>query len=251
MDLIDQILRTDTLRSIKDVLSREGGEYQKGTGWYRAAYVYGNPRVRVSYGSLNPHAHVELSGLTCQQVRNEGFLDQLIEHNAHLASRYDIAQDFHRQAEGGLDKLNIDNTRVKARSHMLSQDGETIYLGSWHSERFCRIYQFHKPHPRAGLMRVEFVTRGDAAKRTAAYATRYGQPAVFAQLAAVFGVEALTGFSPAPAAPKIESATRGAAGNGHHRWVLQVALPAVVAAHRAGLLNLQETLDALQNSPVE
>jgi len=76
----------------------------------------------------------------------------------------------------------------RAISYIKSDTGETVYIGSPKSDRFARVYRYDKPHPRAELLRIEYVFRRDLAKASAhAFLTAASEQTFIAQLGNTWG----------------------------------------------------------------
>jgi len=111
--------------------------------------LYCNPKL--------PHALMEISGNACMEARRLGVLDSLIEFAFPRITRIDIAVDIRT------DVLPIEvvsegiSARFKSLSHVVSETGSTVYIGSRASDKFLRVYRYAPPHPRSELLRFEFV----------------------------------------------------------------------------------------------
>lgn len=105
---------------------------------------------------------VEVSGRGCSQVNVWEWLASLQngvinKFRLNKVTRLDLASDYETDLTPFemVSKLGI-NPRIKTRNVQNSKTGQTFYVGSRKSDRFCRVYSYNRPHPRAGLVRVEF-----------------------------------------------------------------------------------------------
>jgi len=108
-----------------------------------------------------------LTGRACDPIRDEASSRCFVREIASLLTRFDYAIDFRSDV--------LPSEFVNARSHKAfrtisyinSDTGQTCYVGSRKSDRFCRVYRYRKPHPRAHLLRVEYVFRRSMARAAA------------------------------------------------------------------------------------
>lgn len=147
-----------------------GGEWRQKTGSrapYSLAYdvqergitVYCNP-------SLNT-ALVEISGRGCDFVRQTGLMKGMLEMAQNRLTRVDIACDMETGVKPVEFAPKAQFASTTTYSEMNSRTGQTVYIGSMKSETYTRVYRYAKPHPRAALLRVEFVFRRKLAKKIA------------------------------------------------------------------------------------
>lgn len=115
---------------------------------------------------LSAHFTLEVSGAHCQRIAHR--MRSVLEAFQGCLSRVDIATDIETTVTPLQFDAKTNPARVNTRSRMSSTTGETVYVGSRSSERFCRVYRYNAPHPRAHLLRVEFQLKGDYANAAAA-----------------------------------------------------------------------------------
>ncbi len=117
---------------------------------------------------LDMGIHLDMPGQACAEVCGLHLLQELMEMDATF-SRVDATLDIHA---GGLDIKSLKNeierkqadTAAKSHQYIISNTGETLYVGSVSSEKRLRIYD--KAAERgivADWVRVELQVRGDAA----------------------------------------------------------------------------------------
>lgn len=107
---------------------------------------------------------VEITGHGCEILRELDLLKLFILKARDRITRVDIAVDLLNDVRPSEFVGEALAGRFKSRSHIISKDGETQYLGSMKSERYCRVYRYDEPHPRASMLRCEFVFRKKNAK---------------------------------------------------------------------------------------
>jgi len=147
-------------------------------GYGRAPYAEGfsdrSHGFTIWAGSALPHFCIEISGQGCGYLYQLVEIDYMLMRGAEFLSRIDVAIDlewdlipekFAERREGG---------RARTHANMKSQNGDTVYIGSMHSEHYCRVYRYAEPHPRAHLLRVEFVNRRQRAKVVGGQILLYG-----------------------------------------------------------------------------
>lgn len=136
----------------------------RGRSPYVSSYSALNGGMTVFVNPSLDHFLVEISGKGCARLSQSGVLDGIIENTYHRSTRIDIAVDIQTDTspkefvDGGV------NGKFSARSSISSKDGETEYIGSRKSERYCRVYKYNEPHVRAGWLRCEFVFKKKSAK---------------------------------------------------------------------------------------
>jgi len=81
-------------------------------------------------------------------------------------TRIDIACDYEQRIAPSVLCANIDARTI---GKLVSDTGETIYIGSSKSDKFVRCYLYNAPHERANSTRVEFVYRRDYATKVARF----------------------------------------------------------------------------------
>jgi DNA relaxase NicK len=118
--------------------------------------------VTVFFGGQDTFV-VEISGRGCEQIDCIAYLDHLLNSPSvgsfqfNKITRIDIATDYLTDA------MPFDlvatfgiKPRIKSRNIANSVTGQTFYVGSRHSDRFCKVYRYFRPHPRHETCRVEF-----------------------------------------------------------------------------------------------
>jgi len=169
------------------ILQAEAFKIERATGFYTYRLRHEHTGIAISFGSVNAHLFVELSGKTCDNFDSVNALQPLIQSTCSRATRIDIAADF----ECKISPVDFAEERNKKRWKYApfypSASGETVYIGSRSGERMARVYRYNAPHPRAHFLRVECEYKGDAAKALASLPTLLNCKNAFDVASAPFG----------------------------------------------------------------
>lgn len=114
--------------------------------------------IRAFAGVNINHVLFEVSGQGCDQLREAGMLDRVLDLQNTRFTRIDVAFDILGVSPDEIIETGYSGA-FKAHSRMQSQTGITHYVGSPKSERYARVYRYNDPHPRANLCRIEIVHR--------------------------------------------------------------------------------------------
>jgi DNA relaxase NicK len=132
-----------------------------------------------------------------------------------------------------------DGKRFKSFGEIKSETGHTVYIGSRSSDRYARVYRYTEPHPRAHLLRSEFVLKGEQAKLAARELLAVGVDLYAARLGNSFGWKHKVWL---PNEWSVEEAKAWRpdreAGN-TVRWLYSQVAPALIKLHREGQLDAQ------------
>ncbi len=127
--------------------------------------------------------HVDMPGQACAEVCGMHLLNELLEMDATF-SRVDATLDIHagRLNIKALKDMMVDGAAItKAQSHqyILSNTGETLYIGSATSDKRLRIYDKAAERGiQADWKRVELQARGDMADALGQYLASEGQKGI-------------------------------------------------------------------------
>lgn len=162
-------------------------------GFGRAPYKMGfqsrSKGITLWCGGEVPHMSVEFSGVGCDYLRSIDLLEALMALHSERVSRLDVAVDLECDLRP-LDMVKArQSKRQKTTEHINSPTGETYYVGSRHSERYCRVYRYSDPHPRSNLLRLEMVSRRANARTATAAIAQTGLESVAKSLLQAFGWE--------------------------------------------------------------
>lgn len=135
---------------------------------FRLCVANGDRTVRIFGGGRAGETILyELSGRGCDRLGSIDNARTYIGGFVERTSRLDIACDMDSPTRPitFTDKRNP--THFKSKSVIESKSGETVYIGSPKSHRYCRVYRYNHPHPRHKLLRAEFVFRKRLARAAA------------------------------------------------------------------------------------
>lgn len=131
--------------------------------------------IYVQWGKID-NVYVELQAKACVSLQREKLLLPVIAALANRATRIDFAMDYNIESGMNADtvRAQFKDGMTRSKSTIVSDTGTTHYIGSMKSERYCRVYEYNKPHDRAGMPRIEFVCRRENAKIASAHMCAYG-----------------------------------------------------------------------------
>lgn len=173
-----------------DILAWLGyGDVEWGSGRkpYSHSVTWADHGITLFFNPRLPHALVEISGKGCDYVDQIGHGVELLEAVKHRATRIDIAADMLTDVDPLTFTAKREEGRFKSHSEATSESGTTAYIGSRTSNRYARVYRYNDPHPRAHLLRSEFVLKAQDAKLTIAAILNDGLLAVAKKLGEQFG----------------------------------------------------------------
>jgi len=151
-----------------------GGNWEKqerSRAPYTDAWTLPNCGITLFASPNLTHACVEISGQGCEHILSGGLMNEVLTKCKERVTRIDIACDIETKTTPLEFVAVLKHERMSTSGHVLSDTGETCYVGSQKSERYARVYRYNAPHPRSHLLRVEHVFRKDYAKRVAASAS--------------------------------------------------------------------------------
>lgn len=222
-------------------------EVQKARGFYQYAIVDDESKIRMSVGNINPHVYIECSGQACDYLRTRGVLYDLIDFTRDRASRVDLCADFKTDVQPQDFIVNADCPAYKGRGSIVSEQGNTVYIGSRKGERMLRVYRYHDPHPRSKLLRAEAEYKGAAAKAAAARIVEVGEALATQEALAPFGLQHPLYLSAQFEQSKIRSKRSDKAGIGTWQWLEKQVRPALMNLAKDEPQELLAWLDTLQN----
>lgn len=139
----------------------------KRAGWTVGANIGNHTFIWLRRDGL---ALIEHTGKGCEYLRKEKMLYDLLRDTCETCTRIDLAHDLHNpdmrvKPEGFAKARGL--KRASASGLQESATGQTVYIGSRKSNRYCRVYQYTAPHPRSDFMRIEYVYKKEYAKTVA------------------------------------------------------------------------------------
>jgi DNA relaxase NicK len=159
----------------------------KGRAPYGIAWQHPTGGITIFYNVTLPHALIEVSGKGCDFLTAKDALNDVMGAVKHRVTRIDLACDILTDTRPVDFAALRDAGRFKSHSHMISESGETFYIGSRTSNRYARVYRYNAPHERAHLLRVEYVVKAQDAKITVQTILDLGERSVAAALGVKFG----------------------------------------------------------------
>lgn len=150
-----------------DVFVRDSG-WKPASG--RRPYRYGHENkeigLYVHFGGQS-NALIQFSGNGCKFLESSDLMMTVLVGARDRMTRLDIATDIETSVRPEEVVKAGYNARIKTQSITKSPSGETAYVGSRTSAKFCRVYRYEEPHPRAKMLRIEYETKKVQARITA------------------------------------------------------------------------------------
>lgn len=103
-----------------------------------------------------PYTLVEITGTGCKNLRDLRKTGSMAYIHSEYITRLDVACDIETDIRPKEFTSIRDENRFASYADIKSETGETYYVGSRSSDRFCRVYRYNPPHPRSDLLRIEF-----------------------------------------------------------------------------------------------
>jgi hypothetical protein len=216
------------------------GKATKGRTPYSHGYLMSDTKVQVYYRPNRNDILVELGGQACDIISASNNMPALLYIVRDTVTRIDIACDIECTTSPVAFAEDRDVKRFKAFSVAVSKSGETYYVGSRKSERYCRVYRYNDPHPRAKYLRVEYVVRDGSAKAIVDDLVLGGTDIIAAQFGNAYGWRH-------PSWVPAELTTQKPASHREERregktvfWLVDTIAPLLLRLHRDGVIELGE-----------
>lgn len=221
------------------VRNRFSGDWslEAAKGFYSARLRHEPTGVALSFGTVNAHIYVELSGKACDCLESIDALAPLISLNRAKCSRLDIATDFLTEVDPEQFAAFRNDIRWKYASVINSASGKTVYVGSRTGERMARVYRYNEPHPRAKYLRVECEYKGKAAKAIAEELELSSLEQVCMAANVVFGWKHDIWVSQETPAVKVPYSSHSPENAATVRWLYGVVATSVSKAISEGLID--------------
>lgn len=229
---------------IRDALFDQPYAPATGRAPYSVCLRRDDNHVSVFYGGKQSHILIEITGGGCESLTRHSQLLPLVELVLPSLSRLDVAVDM-PVSTSPTEFLSFGySERFKSRSSMVSETGETQYVGSRDSERYARVYRYNPPHPRSAWLRCEFVLKHENAKTAAAAVLGSGLIELVTQLGNTFEWKH-PAWQPDKATDAVLSGWTPERRHGATvRWLLTSVFPAMAKLVKDGTIeNLDEFLD--------
>lgn len=221
-------------------LGLQGGvEAGKGRAPYRVGWRSPSGGVVVFTHPAVNHALVEVSGRGCDELIDAGTLTGVLSASQPRITRLDIACDMLTDIRPPAFAERRTGKRFKAQGHMVSESGETYYVGARSSARYARVYRYNPPHERAAFLRCEIVVKGEDAKRTTESVLSSGLEATASALGDTFGWEHPLWQINATSA-ELEAYRPDRREGKTLYWLADTIAPLLARLHREGVIDVVE-----------
>jgi len=134
-----------------------------GAGRYPYRHSTEGEGFKVFWTPGEPEVLVEIEGSGCERLEAAGQMRRVVELALDRLTRVDIATDIVTETDPQTFAAQRTNKRQRSYEIAVSSTGTTVYVGSRRSDRYCRVYRYAEPHPRADRLRIECVYRGHQA----------------------------------------------------------------------------------------
>ena len=225
-----------------NALVRGNWEVYQGGKHYKWRVMDSDTKLSLSFHPDKPHFTVELSGQSCDFVVNGGVLDEILELGKPRATRIDFAVDFNTDDTPAKFIGNDYKSPFKGNAVISTETGITNYVGSWHSERFARVYRYHEPSPRSHLLRVEVVSKGDYAKALCEIALRDGIVVASLRAHSTFSWQSPLWTPEISSLGKVSVTRRTSSQAARESWLIKQVAPALRSAILEGWFDLSQYL---------
>lgn len=181
--------------------------------------------IRIFFGFNTPTALVEISGIGCDTLRDFGIMEKMFQETD--MSRIDIAFDVKCDTyPSEIVSNHMTGNKMRSRQTIISDTGETVYIGSRKSDRYLRIYRFNEPHPRHEWLRFEFVLRKKYASRVREQLAQGIKPEIIAySLAEQYQIE-FPAFFNSTTTIDVSGIRGTTTANKTEMWLIKQAIPA-------------------------
>lgn len=187
----------------------------------------------ILWNDNKPFSTIEITGTGCQNLREIKKTIAFAYNHFEYLTRLDIAADFETDVSPREFAISRDGKRFNSYSDIKSDTGETYYVGSRNSDRFCRVYRYNAPHPRSHLLRVEFQLKSGEAKSVAAGLRGHSVREICEMLFGTFTFNHKL-LSDTTKRDKINSSPRASKMGKTERWLFAQVLPAAKKLVDAG-----------------
>jgi len=224
---------------------------EQAKGFYSARLRHEVSGVALSFGTINAHVFVELSGRSCVNFDAIDQLLPLVSATHERCSRIDFAVDIETTTDPEEFSASRKGTAFKSNGTIVSPSGKTCYLGSRKSERMARIYRYNKPHPRAHLLRVEAEYKADAAKVAAKHLSETSVREACLDAHAPFGWTHTIWGDETGEGTKVPYKAYSPSNASTVRWLYGDVIAALRKAVETGLVDLDDWLAKLAGDETE
>lgn len=182
------------------------------------------------------HSCIEISGKGCEVFISSGDMGAILKCCSSRTTRIDIACDIETDISPPKFVKQKSHKRMQTSGHYVSSTGETCYVGSQKSDRFCRVYRYNPPHPRHKLLRIEYVFRRQQAKIVAIACYEGGTDAVSRSAYRAFGFSHPVGLQPGNTHADITVVSDNHNGGNTVFWLVDTVAPCFKKLVREGVI---------------
>jgi len=230
------------------IFNGSGFDPQAARAPYRIGLLRNDHGCKLSGGSQTQTILYELSGRGTDALSENPEVGRaFVGAISDRITRFDYAVDIVSDTRPSVFANQRNHQRVRSIGYQTSSTGETVYLGSTKSDRFTRVYRYNHPHPRAKLLRVEFVYRRELAKQAARHYSVSEDQTFIADAGATVGLghedwqpavlEAIPMKTPVVSRKEQDTV----------RWLYSQVAPAVRRLLDSGALDLTDWIEYIYN----
>lgn len=143
--------------------------------------------ARIEWGGGSDRVLVSYPGKACFALTLSGKMRDVLRLHSGGCTRIDVTLDMVTETAPRDFVAKRNKDRHKNGAVMFSETGETVYVGSWSSDRFARVYRYFPPHPRAEYLRAEHVFKGKQAKALCAQLVQTAPKNLMANIGEIYG----------------------------------------------------------------
>ena len=207
---------------------------------YSVHYPFG---TSVFFGSTTAAPLIEAGGVSCDIFRARGVFDGILRDYTDFITRIDLAIDLETDVTPDAFLALGRSPRHTSSGAVDSATGSTRYVGSKTSDRYLKVYRYAPPHPRAAYLRCEVSLKRELAKQGATGVLLDGAPSVALEAIRPFALVGLQSLLSGQSTAPISSSHNRPTEAGKLFWLVKQVKPALLDAHRAGLIDLAVWLD--------
>lgn len=214
--------------------------------------------VKFGIGGDTETIRLEATGIVCDKLRSMSYadgsttLDKILSFEGQNPTRLDIALDFNYPIPPYFVCETRLPTRIKGERYDVSETGWTFYIGSFSSDRLCRIYLYQSPHPRCNNTRVEYQLRdtyADAGRK--AISGVGGLGSLSKRLSNTFGIQIVSELQDASDYGTFRASSSKSPNPQTLRWAWDTVYPALVRLVREGDFSIELFADAIRKAASE
>lgn len=221
---------------------------QKFPGRFPRGVVFNDIGMTYMEGEKSNVSLVQFSGKGCKWLRDNNLLEGVLETWKDRTTRVDVAIDIVSDADPETFSRMLSNKRFTTDSHEKSNTGTTWYVGSYKSDRFCRVYRYSNELARGNTLRIEYQFGNEQAKHCAEMCCNEGIFNVAIQLGILYGWTH-PDYNLSKDDTKFVSKPRPQVRAGKELWLQKQVLPSLIKEAMNGnvqlLIDLKDKLCAI------